>query len=58
MLVMFDSFNDFFFFCNFVLCDKKGTSEKKKLSHDDRDIGGIRASCLEKQSEIPVPLHH
>lgn len=49
MLVMFDSFNDFFFFfCNFVLCDKKGTSEKKKLSHDDRDIGGIRASCLEK----------
>lgn len=46
MLVTSDSFNDFF--CNFVLCDKKGTSEKKKLSHDDRDIGGIRASCLEK----------
>lgn len=31
-----------------MLCDKKGTSEKKKLSHDDCDLGGIRASCLEK----------
>lgn len=46
MLVVFDSFK--WLFCNFVLCDKKGTSEKKKLSHDGRDISGIRASCLEK----------
>lgn len=57
MLVMFDSFNDFFFFA--ILCSViRKVLQRRKLSHDDRDIGGIRVSCLEKQSEIPMPLHH
>lgn len=56
MLVVFKSFNDLFA----ILCSviRKVLQRRKKLSHDDHNIGGICASCLEKQSKIPVPLHH
>lgn len=59
MLVMFDSFNDFFFFffCNFVLCDKKGTSEKKNCPMMVAISVGFARHALKKLSEIPVPLH-
>lgn len=53
MLVMLDSFDDFFA----ILCSviRKGTSEKKKLSYDDRGIGGIRGSCLDSENPRAAP---
>lgn len=46
------------FFCNFVLCDKKGTSEKKNCPMMVAISVGFACHALKKQSEIPVPLHH
>lgn len=51
MLVIFDSFNNLFFFFNFVLCNKKRTSEKKTCPVIITILVGLAPHALEKKKK-------
>lgn len=56
MLVVFDSFNDFFA----ILCSviRKVLQRRKNCPMMIAISVGFACHALKKQSEIPMPLHH